>query len=507
MDRLLRTYFKYRQKRIDAVLADPFPYQDRILSRILRANGKTEYGRSYSFQSIEGYHSYRSAVPVVDYETLYPYISEMMEGARNVLVADPVRWFAKSSGTTNDRSKYLPITRNYLTRGHLKCTWFTASAIYAENPSAKLFEDKNLIMVGSLEQRPHGITVGDISAIMLHHYPKIGRGFSTPDIELALIPDWDEKISKIAELCVDDRVTLLGGVPTWTIVLIKEILKNTGAANILEVWPHLKTYMHGGVGFEPYRETFKEFMPGGRVTFRETYNASEGYFAMQNNRDQDGMALLLDHEIFYEFLPYGESATDPKNYLSLKDVELGKKYEMIITTSAGLYRYAIGDVITFVSILPYKIKVLGRTQQYLNVFGEELMVSNTDSALATISQRYGAVIRDYTVAPIYMDSTSKGGHQWAVEFLKLPESIDAFSKDLDLELRRLNSDYDAKRYKDMAMQPLELIVLEANSVERWQREQGKYGRQHKFPRLRNDRLIMEQLIANSLARLRGTASG
>ena len=496
MDRVLRTYFKYRQQRIAAVLADPFPYQERILGRILKANRHTAYGRALDFEKISSYRDYCSAVPVVDYESIYPYIARMMEAEPKVLVSDPVSWFAKSSGTTNDRSKYLPITRNYLTSGHLKCTWFTASAIYNEDPGAKLFKDKNLIMVGSLEQRPQGITVGDISAIMLHHYPKIGRGFSTPDIEIALIPDWDEKISRIAELCIHERVTLLGGVPTWTLVLFKEILRRTGTDNILEVWPHLKSYMHGGVGFGPYRKTFDDYLPGDQVVYREIYNASEGYFAVQNNKAEDGMALLCDHAIFYEFLPYGESADDHKNYLTLREVEMDQKYEMIITTASGLYRYAMGDVITFVSTLPYKIKVLGRTQEYLNVFGEELMVANTDQALTTVAERHGAVIQDYTVAPLYMDTTSKGGHQWAIEFLKRPASVMAFSNALDAELRLLNSDYDAKRYKDMAMLPLELIVLEHGSVERWQRQQGKYGRQHKLPRLRNDRGLMEMLIEN-----------
>lgn len=494
MDKVLRTYFRYRQQRIDAVMADPFPFQQRVLSKILQANHKTEYGRHHDFSKIKTRADFQSAVPVVDYETLFPYIGRMMLAEPSVLVADPVSWFAKSSGTTNDRSKYLPITQNYLNRGHLKCTWFTASAIYHEDPGAKLFKDKNLIMVGSLEKRAYGITVGDISAIMLHHYPKIGRGFSTPDIKIALIPDWDEKIKKIAELCVEERVTLLGGVPTWTLVLFKDILERTGAENILEVWPHLKSYMHGGVGFGPYRETFNRYLPGEQVAYREIYNASEGYFAVQNNKAEDGMALLCDHAIYYEFLPYGESATDNKNYLTLQEVEQGQKYELILTTAAGLYRYAIGDVITFVSILPYKIKVLGRTQQYLNVFGEELMVGNTDQALEKVAQQHGALVQDYTVAPIFMDSVSKGGHQWAVEFIKAPVSFAGFSSDLDKELRKLNSDYDAKRYKDMAMRPLQLVVLEPGSVERWQRAQGKFGRQHKFPRLRNDRKLLEELL-------------
>jgi len=494
MDVLLRRYFRYRQWRIDRVVAKVPFYQRRLLKKILLRQQNSDYGLRYDFAAIKDYADFRNAVPLVKYEDLAETILEMMDGKDNALVTEKVQWFAKSSGTTSGRSKFIPVTKNYLINGHLKCTWTTASAIYHEDPTARLFADKNLIMGGSLEDLGGGRTVGDISAIMLKNFPKIGRRFSTPSFEVALDADWDRKIKYIAQHCTDERVTLLGGVPTWTMVLFKEILAQTGADNISEVWPHLKSYLHGGIGFEPYRASFREYLPSQKVVFREVYNASEGYFAIQNSKDEDGMLLLCDHQIFYEFIPYEEYRVSDPNIFPIEQVELNKLYVMVITNSSGLYRYVIGDVVEFTSIVPFKLKVRGRTEQYINVFGEEVMLSNTDQALSVVCRRHDVEVCDYTVAPIFMQANSKGGHEWLIEFIKAPKSISAFADELDKELRQINSDYDAKRYKDLAMNPLVLTELTSGTIEKWQRKHKRFGGQNKMPRLKNDRSLVEHIL-------------
>jgi hypothetical protein len=494
MDKLLRRYFKYRQRQIEKVLRNPVPYQLRLLKQILHKNRNCDYGKQYKFDQITTYDQYAAGLPIVTYEQLYPYIEKMLRGVPRILVNEPVRWFAKSSGTTNARSKFIPTTLSYLNKGHLKSTWFTASAIYNEDPHCKLFAQKNLIMAGSLTPLPHGITTGDISAIMMYHYPKIGRRFSTPQRDLALTADWDKKIELMVAHCTDDKVTLIGGVPTWTIVLIKSLLAKSGKETLTEVWPDLKTYMHGGVGFGPYAALLRKYMPADKVTFREVYNASEGYFAIQDKSAEEGMSLLCDHQVFYEFVPL--EALDQANPQArpLWQVEMGKLYAIVITTSSGLYRYKIGDLVEFTSLLPYKIKVRGRVEQYLNVFGEELIVAHTDAAIKEASRQTGAVIKDYTVAPLFMSTTDRGGHEWGIEFEIEPASLAEFEALLDKVLRAVNSDYDAKRYKDMALAPLVVHVLEQGSVEAWQRRHDKYGRQYKVPRLSNDRKLLEQLL-------------
>ena len=502
VDSILRLYFKYRQQQIDKVLGDPVPYQQKILKQILARHSASEYGKKYGFGKLTGYKDFAKAVPIVKYEEIVPHVQNMMSGAKNILVTDKVSWFAKSSGTANGRSKYIPVTKHYLTQGHLKCTWTSASVIYNEDPTARLFADKNLIMAGSLEQRPHDIRVGDISAIMLHHFPQIGRRFATPSFEVALIPDWEEKIRRVAEIASKERVTLLGGVPTWTIVLFKEILRQTGAANISEVWPHLKTYMHGGVGFDPFREEFRQYLPSKDVTYREVYNATEGYFALQNEKDVSGMSLLCDHQIFYEFIPKEKELECHAHIIPLEEVEIDKDYIIVITNSAGLYRYKMGDLVRFVSLAPYKIKVVGRTEQYLNVFGEELMISNTDAAITAVSRTHGVSVRDYSVAPRYMDSDINGRHDWVIEFNSpLPDSLASFEQDLDAHLRFVNSDYDAKRYRDIALSPLKIHVLQSGTVDQWLRQNNKYGGQNKLTRLSNDRLLLDKLLAFSEGRL------
>ncbi len=492
-DIALFNYFKWRQKRIENVYNHPEKFQKAILKQILKTNSKTVYGKLHGFEKLNGYKDFKH-VPMVSYEDIFLLIKRMIDGENNVLTKDKIKWFAKSSGTSNDRSKYIPVSKKYLQRGHLKCAWDAASFIYDEDPEAKLFADRSLIMGGSIEKLSETKMAGDISGVIIHHFPKIGRRFYTPDIETALMSNWDEKINRIAEITSKQNVTLLAGVPTWTIVLLNKILEITGKDNISEVWPNLRSFLHGGVGFEPYRETFKKLIPSDRVALREVYNASEGYFALQNHQAEDGMLLLCDHQIFFEFIPVEDINSVSPECLPLHHVELGQKYAMVITNTSGLYRYRIGDVVKFVSVHPFKIKVVGREKEMINVFGEEVSVLNTDNALADVCKALNVVVKEYTVGPIFMTDRNKGGHEWAIEFEKKPANISIFEIELDKRIRQINSDYDAKRSHDLALLNLKVHVLKPNSFESWLRSKGKYGGQNKVPRLRNDRYVLDQLI-------------
>lgn len=493
-DIILYQYFKRRQKKIQHVIDHPEQYQNNLLFEILKTNKSTAFGKEHSFSSVRNLKDYRQALPLQDYESLHPYIAKCMDDAHNILIPGKVNWFAKSSGTSNARSKYIPVTQSYLNNGHLRCAWDAASHIYNENPQAKLFAHKNLIMGGHLETLDHGKTAGDISAIILHHFPKIGRRYYTPKFETALLPDWELKIKRTAEETLKQKVTLLAGVPTWTLVLLREILKQSGKNNINEVWPELTTYLHGGVGFEPFRAEFRKLIPSSQVGFREVYNASEGYFAMQNNIHEKGMLLLCDHSIYYEFVPIPELENDSPKCLSLSEVSIGCSYAIVITTTAGLYRYLIGDVIQFLSLRPYKIKVTGRVNEMINTFGEEVSSYNTDLAIASSCKKHGAIIRDYTVAPRYMTDGAKAQHEWYIEFEKLPNDLDLFEKFLDTELKKINSDYAAKRSSDIAMENLKITSLPEGTYDAWLRKNNKYGGQSKIPRLSNDRTFIESLI-------------
>lgn len=494
MDLILRGYFSFRQKHIQKVAANPGLYQERILKRICQTNFNTRFGIDHSLSSIVHYSDYTSQVPVRSYEQLFPYIQKMMKGQQNILCSEHVSWFAKSSGTSNDRSKYIPVTSSYLKNGHLRCAWDAAGMIYNEDKSASLFKDRSLIMGGSIEKINDNIHAGDISAIILHHFPPIGRRFYTPDFGTALMSDWEEKIKKMASITSRQNVTLLAGVPTWTIVLLNEILSQTGKKNIAEVWPNLRSYLHGGVHFEPYRDVFRELIPLNNLVYREVFNASEGYFSIQNEKDKDGMLLLCNHEIFYEFIPIGELDSSKPVVLSLREVEQNTEYALVISNTSGLYRYLLGDVIKFVSLDPFKIKVVGRTHEQINVFGEELSISNITDALELTSKEIHFRIREFTVAPKLMTVETGGRHEWFIEFIHPPSRKDVFAKTLDLNLRKINSDYDAKRMHKNALEQLEVYALPEDTFKQWYKSKNKFGGQNKILRLRSDRSMADQLL-------------
>lgn len=491
---LIKGYLRYRRYRIESMYENPNELQAEVFQDLLSNLKNTRYGKDHQAEKIKTADDFKKYLPVTEYENLFPYIDRMMQGKEDELWPGNVKWFAKSSGTTNDKSKYIPITDQNLFDNHVAASWDAMSILYRNRPDARVFDGKNLIMGGSLTPKSNDVVIGDVSAILLNRMPAVGRPFYTPDFETALMADWESKIEKMAKSTINEDVVMFAGVPTWTVVLFKKILEITGKSNIREVWPNVKTYFHGGVGFDPYVQQFKEFLPGDDIEYYEVYNASEGYFAVQDRLNQKGMLLLLDNAIYYEFIPLDQIYQDTPEVLSIQDVEVEKDYCIVISTSSGLWRYKPGDVVRFVSTQPYRIMVSGRTKHYINVFGEEVMVHNTDAALKIACSKWNAEVTDYTVAPLYMDGGQKGGHEWWIEFEKCPENIAAFSTDLDDALRSVNSDYDAKRYKDLALQPLILNPVAKDTFYNWLKVKGKLGGQSKIPRLSNDRKFADQLV-------------
>lgn len=470
--------------------------QDQTRKSLLHRASNTEPGRRYAFANITTHRQYADQIPLTNYENIKDDIRRMMNGESDVLWSGDVKWYAKSSGTTDDRSKYLPVTEHSLYRNNVAASWDSMAILYHEDPACQVFHKKSLIMGGAIapwEGNPD-VTVGDISAILLHRMPAVGRPFYSPDFTTACLPDWEDKIVKMSKICVDNDIVMFGGVPTWTIVLFNRILEQTGANNMLEVWPDVKYYFHGGVGFAPYVDQFAKYFPDPKFRYFEVYNASEGYFAVQDRTGEPGMLLFVDNDIYYEFIPIDQLSDEHPESLPIAEVKIGQHYAIVISTSAGLWRYMPGDTVTFTSLAPYRILVSGRTKHFINVFGEEVMVGNTDRALAETISILPAKVSDYTVAPVYMAAGSKGGHQWLIEFEEEPADLDGFAKLLDDNLKQINSDYAAKRYKDMALVQLEILPLPAGTFFRWLASKGKVGGQNKVPRLYNTRKYVDELL-------------
>lgn len=492
----VKQYLKQRYHRIEDIRKDPFMLQDQVLKSLLRRAAQTDYGKMYDFAKISSPLDFTKALPLTDYEDHKANIYKMMDGAKDVLWPGKVEWFAKSSGTTNDRSKYIPVSNDFLYKSNVVSGWDTMAITYHEDPDCQIFWKKSLIMGGSLSRWKHNTNakVGDISAILLHRMPAFARPFYSPDFQTAFLDDWEEKIRLMSNICIKDDIVMFGGVPTWTIVLFKRILEKTGAKNMQEVWPNAKYYMHGGVGFDPYIDQFKEFFPDPTFKYFEVYNASEGYFAVQDRQDEKGMLLLLNNDIYYEFITMEELTSKNPQTTPLEDVTIDTNYAIVISSSAGLWRYMPGDTVKFTSVHPYRIKVSGRTKHFINVFGEEVMVGNTDKALAETLTALPAVVSEYTVAPIFMKQSEKGGHLWLIEFEKEPDNITAFEILLDDNLKKINSDYAAKRFKDMALSRLKIKLVPRGTFHGWMASKGKIGGQNKVPRLFNSRKYVDELI-------------
>ncbi len=492
---------RMRLWRIEAWKNNPVEAQREVLQDLVTAAQYTEFGRKYGFSNLFTLHNFKQAVPLGEYDDLKPYIDRMMRGEQNILWNTPVYWFAKSSGTTSDKSKFIPVSDESLDDGHYKASKDVISLYYLANPDSALLTGKGLVVGGSLNVNPQNneIHYGDLSAVLMHKSPFWGQWLRTPDLSIALMDEWESKIEKMAASTIRENVTSLSGVPTWTLVLLKRILEMTGKNTVSEVWPSLELYMHGGVSFTPYREQFRKII-GKEINYLEMYNASEGFFAAQDDVKKEGMLLFTDHGIFYEFMPVGEYGSHQPQTVGLQDVEPGKNYAPVISTNGGLWRYIVGDTIQFTSLHPCRIKVTGRLKHYINAFGEELIVDNTDKAVALASAATGTVVNDYTAAPVYFSDASNGAHEWLIEFDKEPDDLPGFIKELDNALKNLNSDYEAKRYKDIALKMPVVHTAEKNTFNNWLKKKGKLGGQHKVPRLSNDRTILEEILQMNMSK-------
>lgn len=481
-----------RMHQIDLFRKYPHEVQEEWLQKLIDNGKKTDFGKQYGFENIQNYKQFKTQIPISTYEDLEYSIKSLRQGLQNILWPSDTKWFAKSSGTSGSKSKFIPVTEESLIDCHFKGGKDMLS-IYCENyPETTIFNGKSLILGGSHEAslNKNG-KEGDLSAIIMDNLPLWVNIHRTPSKDIALMNDFEEKIEKIANISSQENVTNIAGVPSWMLVLFKRIIEKTGAKNMHEVWPNLELYMHGGVSFSPYRKQFEELLPKG-VNYLETYNASEGFFGIQDKRNSEEMLLMLDYGIFYEFIPMDDY--DLRNTVPIWEVEKGQKYALVISTNAGLWRYLIGDTITFTNTQPYRFKITGRTSQFLNTFGEELMIDNTDKALSIACQKTNSNVLEYTVAPIYMQSEKKGGHEWIIEFENSPKNLDFFTYVLDDALKSVNSDYEAKRFKDVALQEPKIHLAKKNLFYQWMKNQGKLGRQFKVPRLSNERTHLESLL-------------
>lgn len=491
----VRQFFSGRLHEIERFREDPAGVQVGQLEYLLREGRRTKFGQEHGFDGITTVEQFRAHVPVADYEAFHGYIARAKAGERDVIWPGAVKWFAKSSGTTDAKSKYIPVSAQGLRDSHLRGPRDVIAFFADAHPDSEVFLGKTLTLGGSKRVEREGETAftGDLSAILLENTPSWANLRRVPRVETALIPDFDLKVRKICEEAVGQDVRSFAGVPSWNLVLMNRILEYTGKDNILEVWPNMELFIHGGVSFKPYRAEYERIIPSAKMKYMETYNASEGFFSIADDPARDDMLLMLDYGVFYEFLPAAHLG-DTSKAVGIEDVEQGMSYAMIISTSNGLWRYMIGDTVEFTSLAPYRIRITGRTKHFINVFGEEVMVGNAESALQAACAATGAVVAEYTVAPIFMQGREKGAHQWVVEFHKEPDSLERFARELDEALQRVNSDYEAKRFKNTTLHAPKVSMVRPGTFLRWLGSHGKVGGQNKVPRLGNDRALVEELL-------------
>ena len=493
---ITRPYFSRRIKQIARYASQAEQIQRQVLKNLLHQARNTEFGCRNNFEQIDSYEQFVSRIPVNDYETLKADIDRMRHGESDVLWPGRIRWYAKSSGTTNDKSKFIPVSAQGLRDTHYAGGSDAVALYLHNNPQSRLFSGKALILGGSHQPNynlPHSL-VGDLSAILIENVSPFVNLFRIPDKQTALWPDFEEKRDKIARMAMQQNVTNISGVPSWMMSVIKRMLELSGKDSLDEIWPELEVFFHGGIAFTPYRELYHSLIHSDRMHYMETYNASEGFFGLQSDLADPAMLLMLDYGVFYEFIPLEEVGRPEPTVVPLWDVEVGKNYAMVITTSCGLWRYQIGDTVCFTQKAPYKFKISGRTKSFINAFGEELIVDNAESGLKEACAQTGAIVCEYTAAPVFMDQSGKCRHQWLIEFSKMPEDVDRFGQLLDLALQRVNSDYEAKRYKDITLQPLEIVVAKPGLFDEWLKKNGKLGGQHKVPRLANNRHIIDDIL-------------
>ena len=487
---------RMRLWRIEKWSNHPVAAQREVLQDLVTAAQYTEFGKKYNFSKLFTVKEFKKSVPIHEYDDIKPYILRMMNGEENILWNTPVTWFAKSSGTTSDKSKFIPISEESLHENHFQGSKDILSNYYKNFPSSDLLTGKGLVVGGShqINKVNEEVQYGDLSAVLMQNSPFWGQWLRTPELSVALLDEWENKIEKLAQITAEENVTSIAGVPTWTLLLLKRILEIKGRSTIKEIWPNLELYINGGVSFIPYKEQFDKII-GGKINYLEIYNASEGFIAGQQSPGDDGLLLFTEHGIFYEFMPVEEYGKEVPETIGLKNVVVGKNYALVISTTGGLWRYLIGDTIQFTSLNPYKIKVSGRLKHYMNAFGEEVIVDNSDNAIAIAAEKTNAVVNDYTAAPVYFSEGNNGTHEWLVEFDKEPDNITAFTYELDNALKDINSDYEAKRHRDIALRLPIVHVLPAGTFTRWLKTKGKLGGQHKVPRLSNERTVLEEILA------------
>ena len=474
----------------------PNEVQQELLYGLLNSASKTEVGIENDFQSIKNYSDFKNRLPVVDYENIVDQIERSRNGVQNIFWPSPIKWFAKSSGTSNAKSKFIPISNESLVDCHYKAGKDMLSIYYNNNEDAQILAGKCLRLGGSSELYQNTDSYfGDLSAIIIDNLPFWAELGSTPSQKVSLMSEWEAKMEAIINETLEEKVTSLAGVPSWMLVLLQNVLKKTYKATITEVWPMVEVYFHGGVSFHPYKKQFEKLFQGNDLNFFEIYNASEGFFGMQDQNDSSELLLMLDYGIFYEFIPMDQiNRDDTEIIIPLSEIELGKNYAMVISTNAGLWRYKIGDTVKFTSISPYRIQITGRIKNHINVFGEELMIENAEVALGKASKEMDLDIVDYTAGPIFMESGKKGAHQWLIEFKTPPRDTKKFTKLFDRFLKEVNSDYEAKRYKDMALGMPKVSIAKKDLFYNWMAKKNKLGGQHKVPRLSNQRELLEELL-------------
>ncbi len=487
-----------RLSQIDFFKKNPIEVQEKVLMDLINHAQNTEFGIKHNFANIKNHNDFSNKVPIFDYEAYSPYITRVINGEQNIIWPSDIKWFSKSSGTTNDRSKFIPISKESLEDCHFR-SGKDVFLIYADKcPQTKVFKSKSLTIGGSTDINTNSANsyYGDLSAVLIKNLPFWTYLLRVPKQEITLIEDWDEKLNKIVETTINKDVTNIVGVPSWLLVLLNKILEHTGKSNILEVWPNMELFVHGGVSFSPYKKMYEELIPSSNMNYLETYNASEGFFGIQDGfkEKEKDMLLMLDYGIYYEFIPISDFHAGNMKAIPLSEVETDINYALVISTNGGLWRYLIGDTIMFTSKNPYKFKITGRTKHFINAFGEEVIIDNAQKAINYACEKTGARIREFTAAPIFFDKEPQGAHEWLFEFIVKPKDLKTFVEYLDEKLREINSDYDAKRYKNITLGFPVYHELKEGTFYNWLKNIGKLGGQHKIPRLSNSRKYIEELL-------------
>ncbi len=496
LPKIIRVAFARRLREVERFRRRPVEVQHEQLRWLLERGADTAFGRDLSLAGVDSLEKFRAQVPVRDYEGFFPYIERARGGERNVLWRGETKWFARSSGTTGAKSKYIPVTRDGLWQSHMQGPRDCIAFNVERYPDTRVYGGKTLTLGGSrrIEREGDHALTGDLSAILIENIPEMANRWRVPRTKTALMPDFEQKVEQICRECAHKDVRSLAGVPSWNLVMLRRMLEYTGKSNLLEVWPRMELFIHGGVNFAPYRDVYRELIPSPDMHYLETYNASEGFFGIADDFGED-MLLMLDYGMFYEFLPLAH-LDDPARAVPLEGVRTGVNYAMIITSSGGLWRYLIGDTVVFTSTDPYRIRISGRTRQYINAFGEEVIVDNAERAVWAACRKTGAEMAEYTAAPVYMGLDRKGGHQWVVEFARMPEGgTEAWAAALDAALQEVNSDYEAKRWRDTTLLAPVVTSVPGGTFMRWMETRGKTGGQNKVPRLANDRKWVDEIIA------------